>query len=53
MSLCHDMQRNIAKHASYKAWSSKETVGAAHNSAIGSYCQGMAPNEIFYDKNHV
>ena len=49
------MQRvtNTTKQGTYKAWSSKETVGAANNWAIGSYCQRMASNEIGNNKNHV
>ena len=53
MMLRHGMQHNIAKQGTYKAWSSKEAVGAANNWAIGSYCQRMASNEIGNNKNHV
>ena len=53
MTLRHATQRNIAKQGIYKAWSSKETVGAANNWAIGSYCQKIASNEIGNSKNHV
>ena len=53
MMLRHATQHNIAKQGTYKAWSSKETVGAANNWAIGSYCQRMVSNEIGNNKNHV
>ena len=53
MTLRHAMQRNMAKQGTCKAWSSKETVGAANNWAIGSYCQRMASNKIGINKSHV
>ena len=53
MTLRRTTQRDIAKQGIYKAWSSKETVGAANNWAIGSYCQKIASNEIGNSKNHV
>ena len=53
MTLRHTTQGNLAKQGTYKASSSKETVGAANNRAIGSYCQRMASNEIGNNKNHV
>ena len=53
MTVRHTTQLNIAKQGTYKAWPSKEKVGAANNWAIGSYCQRMALNEIGNNKNHV
>ena len=53
MTLRPDTQRNIAKQGTYKAWSSKEAVGAANNWAIGNYCLRMASNEIGDNKIHV
>ena len=53
MRLRQATQRNIAKQGTNKAWSSKETVGAANKWAIGSYCQRTASNKIGNNKNHV
>ena len=53
MTLRHATQRTIVKQGTYKAWSSKEAVGAANNWAIGNYCQRMTSNEIDNSKNHI
>ena len=46
ITLRHATPCNIAKQGTYKAWFIKETVGAANNWAIGSYCQRMASNDF-------